>query len=56
MTKADAKKIERLERLLEAERERAERAWGGYREALYENVDLKLKLQAVEKALRGEAE
>lgn len=55
-TKADQRKIERLERLLAAERERAERAWAGYRTALYENVEIKMKLEAVERALQGETE
>lgn len=52
---AAIRKIERLERLLEAERDRAEKAWDGYREALYESVDLKMKLEAIEKIVRGEA-
>jgi hypothetical protein len=47
------RQIERLERLLEAERERAEKAWDGYRQALYENVDLKLKLEAIQAVLEG---
>ena len=55
MTKRELLEMERLKRLLEAERERAEKAWSGYRDAFYENVDLKMKLEAVEKALRGEA-
>lgn len=50
------RQIERLERLLEAERERSEKAWDGYREALYENVDLKMRLEAVQKAINGEKE
>ena len=55
-TKADAKKIERLERLLAAERECAQRAWDGYRATLYENVEIKMKLEAVERALQGKTE
>lgn len=54
MTKKEQQQMERLTRLLEAERERADRAWAGYREALWENVDLKMTLEAVEKALKGE--
>ena len=50
------RKIERLERLIEAERERAEKAWAGYREALYENVDLKMRFENIERALRGDDE
>jgi hypothetical protein len=51
MTKKEQMEFERLKRLLEAERERAEKAWNGYREVLYENVDIKLKLEAIEKVL-----
>ena len=50
------RQIKRLERLLEAERERSEKAWDGYRKALYENVDLKMRLEAVQKAINGEKE
>ena len=53
MNKKEQLKFERLERLLIVERERAESAWKGYRLALYELVDLKMKLEAVEKALHG---
>jgi hypothetical protein len=49
------RRIAILEGQLAAEKERAEKAWEGYRKALYENVDVKLRLEAVEKALRGEA-
>jgi hypothetical protein len=49
------RRIAILEGQLAAEKERAEKAWEGYRKALYENVDIKLRLEAVEKALRGEA-
>lgn len=55
-TKADARKIERLERLLAAEKECAERAWAGYRAVLYENVEIKMKLEAIVRALNGETE
>ena len=51
-----SRQIERLERLLEAERERAEKAWDGYRRLLYENVDLKMRLEAAQKAINGETE
>ena len=50
------RQIERLERLLEAERERSKKAWDGYRQALYENVDLKMRFEAVQKAMNGEKE
>jgi len=53
MNKKEQLQFERLERLLAAERERAESAWAGYRDALYELVDLKMKLEAVQKALHG---
>jgi hypothetical protein len=49
------RRIAILEGQLAAEKERAEKAWEGYRKALYENVDVKLRLEAVENALRGEA-
>jgi hypothetical protein len=49
------RRIAILEGQLAAEKERAEKAWEGCRKALYENVDIKLRLEAVEKALRGEA-
>ena len=45
------RKIERLERLLAAERERADKAWDGYRSSLYENVDLKMKFEEIQKIL-----
>lgn len=54
MTKKEKLEFERLSRLLEAERERAEKAWQGYRETLYENVDIKIKLESIERILRGE--
>lgn len=54
MTKKERLQMERLERLLEAERDRAEQAWEGYRSALYELVDVKMKLESIEKVLRGE--
>lgn len=46
--------IERLRRLLESERERAESAWAGMRRLMWEHVDMRLKLEAVEAALKGE--
>jgi hypothetical protein len=48
------REIERLKRLLEAERERAEKAWSGYREALYKQVDAEMRLEEIAKILRGE--
>lgn len=54
MTKQEKLKFDRLERLLEVERERAEKAWTGYREALYELVDLKLKVERIESVLKGD--
>lgn len=47
--------IDRLRMLLEAERERAESAWAHIRSLMWENVDMKLKLDAVSAALNGEA-
>jgi hypothetical protein len=54
MTKKERLQMERLERLLAVERERSEKQWNLYREMLWENVDLKLKLEEIEKVLRGE--
>ena len=54
MTKKEKLELERLQRLLEAERERSETEWSGYRDALYELVDLKMKLERIEKVLRGD--
>ena len=48
-------KLERLQMQLDAERDRAEKAWEHMRELMYENVDLKLKLDAVKAAINGEA-
>ena len=48
-------KLERLQMQLDAERDRAEKAWTHLRELMYENVDLKLKLDAVKAAINGEA-
>jgi hypothetical protein len=49
------RRIALLEGQLAAEKERAEKAWSGYRDALYDLTEAKLRLEAVEKALRGEA-
>ncbi len=54
MNKQEQYQFDRLARLLEAERSRAEKAWIGYREILYEVVDLKMKLERIQKALNGE--
>ena len=56
LNKKEQLQFERLERLLAVERERAESAWAGYREALYQLVDLRMKLEAVERALHGHQE
>ena len=54
MTKKEQLQMERLERLLAAERERSEKQWDNYRKMMWENVDLKIKLEQIEKVLRGE--
>jgi hypothetical protein len=54
MTKKERLQMERLERLLSAERERSERQWDSYRKMMWENVDLKMKLEQIEKILKGE--
>ena len=53
MNKQEQLKFDRLERMLEAERERSEKAWSKYRDALYELVDLKIKIEQIEKVING---
>ena len=53
MTKKEAREFERIKRLLEAERERAEQLWKNHRETLYALVDAQLKLEAIENVLIG---
>ena len=48
------RRIRVLEGQLQAERDRAEKAWEGYRAAAYELVELRLRQEAATKALRGE--
>ncbi|MBT9158944.1 MAG: hypothetical protein DDT26_00193 [Dehalococcoidia bacterium] len=52
----DLREIERLRRLLEVERQRAEKAWTGYREALYELVELQMKHEAIYQILNERIE
>jgi len=54
MTKKERLQMERLERLLSAERERAEKLWEGYREVMWENVDLKMKIERIQKIMINE--
>jgi hypothetical protein len=49
------RRIAQLEGQLAAEQERSEKAWSGYRAALYEMVEIKLRLEAVVRAVNGEA-
>jgi hypothetical protein len=53
LNKKEQRQFERLERLLAAEKERSDKAWDAYRETLYELVEVKMKLEAVERALNG---
>lgn len=48
------RRIRVLEGQLAAERKRADEAWDHYRASAYELVDLRLRQEAAEKALRGE--
>lgn len=48
------RRAEKAERLLEAEKSISNKHFKNYREVLYEVVELKLRLEAIEKALRGE--
>ena len=54
MNKKEQLQFERMSRLLEAERRRAEQAWEGYRSALYQLVDLQMKMERIQKAINGE--
>ncbi|MFZ9922244.1 MAG: hypothetical protein ACO3E4_04975 [Candidatus Nanopelagicaceae bacterium] len=54
MNKQEKLKFERISRLLEVERKRAEQAWEGYRSALYQLVDLQMKMELIQKAINGE--
>jgi hypothetical protein len=54
LNKQEKLKFERISRLLEVERKRAEQAWEGYRSALYQLVDLQMKMELIQKAINGE--
>ena len=54
MNKKEKLQFERMSRMLEAERQRAEQAWEGYRSALYQLVDLRMKMERIQKAINGE--
>jgi site-specific recombinase XerC len=54
MNKQERHQFDRLTRLLEAERQRAEQAWEGYRSTLYQLVDLQMKMERIQKAINGE--
>ena len=49
------RRIAVLEGRLAAEQERADKAWSGYRAALYDLVEVKLRIDAVVRAANGEA-
>ena len=53
LNKKEQRQFERLERLLAAEKERSGKAWDAYRETLYELVEVKMKLEAVERIING---
>ena len=48
------RRIAVLEGQLAAEQERSEKAWSGYRAALYELAEIKLRMEAVVRAVNGE--
>lgn len=48
------RRIAQLEGYLAAEKEANSKLWDGYRTALYELVDIRLKLESVERALQGD--
>jgi len=47
------RRAEKAERLLEAEKTLNDKHFKNYREVLHEVVELKMRLEAIEKALRG---
>jgi hypothetical protein len=51
LNKKEQRQFERLERLLAAEKERSDKAWDAYRNTLYELVEIKMKLEAVERII-----
>jgi hypothetical protein len=53
LNKKEQRQFERLERLLAAEKERSDKAWDAYRNTLYELVEIKMKLEAVERIING---
>jgi hypothetical protein len=53
LNKKEQRQFERLERLLAAEKERSDKAWDAYRSAMYELVDVKMKLEAIERIMNG---
>ena len=48
------RRIARLEALLEAEKQRADKAWDAYRSALYESVEAKMQLDEIRRVLEGD--
>ena len=48
------RRIERLEVHLEAERQRADKAWAAYADVLHQLVDAELRIKRAEAALRGD--
>ena len=48
------RRAEKAERLLEAEKSISNKHFKNYREVLYEVVELKMRLEAIEKSLKGE--
>lgn len=48
------RRIARLEALLEAEKQRADKAWDAYRSALYESVEAKMQLDGIRRVLEGD--
>jgi hypothetical protein len=51
LNQKEQRQFERLERLLAAEKERSDKAWDAYRNTLYELVEIKMKLEAVERII-----
>lgn len=54
MTKHDKNTITRLEKMVEAESERADLAWGAYKLCIAQLVEARTKLAAIDSAMKGE--
>ncbi len=50
------RRVEKLEALLQAEKDAHAKTWAVHRDQLYELVDLRMRIERAQKALQGEDE